>query len=297
MNIAEVAQPLVAAKAKRSLPRQLGRFMWRYPLGGFGAVILLVMVLMAVFAGPVSPYDPLKQHIPNQLEAPSLTFWLGTDIFGRDVFSRIVFGARTSLYVGLISVGLATVVGTIFGVTSAYLGGKFDLLLQRVVDAFMGFPGFVLALMMVVGLGASLNNVTLAIAISTTPRFVRLARAAAFSVEEEVYVLAAQAIGASGPRVVLRHILPNTLAPIFVLATSSLGTAIVAEAGLSFLGLGVPPPHPSWGGMLQIGAKGYMEAAPWLAIFPGVALSFAIFSFAFLGDALRDAFDPRLRSR
>ena len=297
MSIAEVAQPLVATKAKRSWLYQLGRFMWRYPLGGFGAVILLVMVLMAVFAGLVSPYDPLEQHIPNQLEAPSLRFWLGTDIFGRDVFSRIVFGARTSLYVGLISVVLATTVGTIFGVTSAYLGGKFDLLLQRVVDAFMGFPGFVLALMMVVGLGASLNNVTLAIAISTTPRFVRLARAAAFSVEEEVYVLAAQAIGASGPRVVLRHILPNTMAPIFVLATSSLGTAIVAEAGLSFLGLGVPPPHPSWGGMLQIGAKGYMEAAPWLAIFPGVALSFAIFSFAFLGDALRDAFDPRLRGR
>jgi peptide/nickel transport system permease protein len=199
--------------------------------------------------------------------------------------------------VGLLSVLLGTSSGLILGLTSGYVGGRFDLAVQRLVDIFMGFPGLIFAMILVVALGASINNVTLAIGITMAPRMTRLARSSALTVKEEVYILASQAMGASSLRILLRHVLPNSLAPVFVLATGSLGTAIIAESGLSFLGLGVPPPNPSWGGMLSEGAQGGMEVAPWLVLAPGAALSVVVFSFAFLGDALRDALDPRLRGR
>lgn len=274
----------------------IGHFIRRKPLGAVGGFIVLGMVLVAVFAPLVAPYDPIVQDIPNRLKEPGPQFWFGTDTFGRDIFSRIVFGSRISIYVGLLSVALGAGIGVVLGVTSGYLGGWFDLLIQRVVDGLMGFPSLVLSLVMVVSLGPSLNAVAVALAVSFTPRMVRLARASALSVREEMYVTAAQAIGSPAWRVIVRHLLPNCLAPVFVLATGYLGSAIVAEASLSFLGLGVPPPHPSWGGMLQFGAKGYLEAAPWLTIFPGLALSLATFGFALFGDALRDILDPRLRS-
>lgn len=271
-------------------------FIRRKPLGAFGATIVCLLILAAISAPLIATHDHLAQDVPNRLKEPGARFLFGTDNFGRDVFSRIVFGSRVSLYVGLLSVSIGTIIGVLLGVTSGYLGGKFDLLVQRVVDGLLGFPSLVLALLMVVVLKPSLEAVAIAIAIAFTPRMVRLSRASALSVKEEVYVLAGRAMGASTHRIVLMHVLPNSLAPVFVLATGYLGTAIVVEASLSFLGLGVPPPHPSWGGMLQFGARGYLEAAPWLTLFPGVALSLVVFSFAVFGDALRDVLDPRLRA-
>jgi peptide/nickel transport system permease protein len=297
-NAAEIARPLLSPRASLlGWAPVLARAARSYPLGAFGGLVLLLLVLVAVLAPYVATHDPLAQDVDRRLEAPSSDYWLGSDFLGRDAYSRIVFGARVSLYVGLLSVLLGTSIGLLLGLTSGYVGGRFDLALQRLVDIFMGFPGLIFAMILVVALGASINNVTLAIGITMTPRVVRLARGSALTVKEEVYILASQAIGASSLRILLRHVLPNSLAPVFVLATGNLGAAIISESGLSFLGLGVPPPSPAWGGMLNEGATGGMEVAPWLAVFPGIALSIVVFSFAFLGDALRDALDPRLRGR
>jgi peptide/nickel transport system permease protein len=297
-NAAEIARPLLSPRASLlGWAPVLARAARSYPLGAFGGLVLLLLVLVAVLAPYVATHDPLAQDVDRRLEAPSSDYWLGSDFLGRDAYSRIVFGARVSLYVGLLSVLLGTSIGLLLGLTSGYVGGRFDLSLQRLVDIFMGFPGLIFAMILVVALGASINNVTLAIGITMTPRVVRLARGSALTVKEEVYILASQAIGASSLRILLRHVLPNSLAPVFVLATGNLGAAIISESGLSFLGLGVPPPSPAWGGMLNEGATGGMEVAPWLAVFPGLALSIVVFSFAFLGDALRDALDPRLRGR
>ena len=252
------------------------------------------MILLALFA-PVLPVDPYTHNPADSFSAPSAQYLAGTDVFGRDQLSRIIYGSRVSLYVGFLSVLIGTSVGMMIGITSAYLGGKFDLVVQRFVDTMMGFPGLVLVLIMVVALGPSLFNVTLAIAVNYFDKVIRLARSSALSVKEEQYVLAATAVGARTWRIIYRYITPNSLAPVFVLATQQLGTAIVIEASLSFLGLGVQPPNPSWGNMLQSAAKENMELAPWLAIFPGAALALVTFSFAVFGDALRDVLDPRMR--
>ena len=273
----------------------IGRFITHKPLGAGGGIVILTLVLVAIFAAALAPYDPFHHSIPERMQGPSAAHWVGTDPFGRDQLSRIIYGARMSLYVGLGAVVLASGFGTLMGVVSGYFGGKLDLLVQRIVDTMMGFPSIVLVLVMVIALRPSLNTVTFAIAVNATPRFVRLARSSTLSIREEAYVLSARALGASAIRIMGVHIIPNSLAPIFVLATGLLGSAIVTEAGLSFLGLGVPPPHPSWGNMLQAAAKEHMEAAPWLAIYPGVALTMVTFAFAVFGDALRDVLDPRLR--
>jgi peptide/nickel transport system permease protein len=273
------------------------RFAQRKPLGAVSAGVLLVLVLMAAFAPVIAPYDPLLQRGVDRLQAPSLTHFMGTDQAGRDIFSRVIYGARTSLYVGFVAITIGTVVGTTVGILSGYLGGRFDLWLQRLVDVLMGFPFIVLALVLVVALGPSTSNVALALSVAVAPRVIRLARSSALAIKQEMYVMAAISIGSSVWRIVFRHVLPNALGPVFVVATGSLGGVIVAEAGLSFLGLGVPPPAPSWGGMLNTGARGYMEVAPWMVVFPGVALSLVVFTFSLLGDALRDVFDPRLRAR
>lgn len=265
-------------------------------MGAISAVVLILLALTALFAPVIATQDPLFQgRSTDRLQAPSAEHWMGTDNLSRDVFSRVVYGARISLQVGFFAIGLGTVFGLTIGLMSGYLGGKLDLVVQRFVDVLMGFPFIVLAMLLVVALGASLWNVGIALSVAIVPRVVRLSRSSTLSVKEEMYVLAAQTMGVSLPRMVFIHILPNTLGPVFVLATGALGGVIVAEAGLAFLGLGIPPPTPSWGGMLNVGARGYMEAAPWMVIFPGLALSVVVFTFSLLGDALRDVLDPRLR--
>jgi peptide/nickel transport system permease protein len=265
-------------------------------VAAFGALLLLGFVLVAVFAQQIATQDPLAQNVSRQFREPSAAHWFGTDTFGRDVFSRVVFGSRISLFIGLVSVAAATIVGTLLGVVSAYARGWFDLLFQRLVDALLGFPSIVFLMVLVVALGASLLNVALATAVIFTPLMVRVSRGAALSVAEEPYVLAARTIGASQARIALLHVLPNSLAPVVAIAANLMGAAVVAEAGLSFLGLGVPPPAPSWGSMLNEASRGgNLETASWLAIFPGLVLGTLVFSFMFVGDGIRDALDPRLR--
>jgi peptide/nickel transport system permease protein len=270
----------------------------KYPLGAVSALILAGFAVMAVFAPLVAPYDPLVQNLARHQLPPSLSNPMGTDSFGRDVWSRIVYGSRVSLYVGFFSVIPAMAIGSVLGVGSAYLGGAVDLTLQRIVDTFLGFPPLVLSMVIVIGLGASLEHLTIAIGLLLIPGAVRLSRSAALSVIQEPYVEAARGVGANWRRVIWVHVLPNSLAPVFVAAAAALATAILAEAALSFLGLGIPPPQPSWGSMLADSVQqGRLRAAPWLGIFPGIALTLAVFSFALLGDALRDILDPRLRER
>ena len=289
-------QLIQEARPQRTLAQNLKRFARRKPAGAVSAVVLILLALTALFAPMIATHDPIRDQVAaERLEAPSSSHLMGTDNLGRDVFSRVVYGARISLQVGFLAIGLGTTAGLIIGVLSGYLGGKLDLVVQRLVDVLMGFPFIILAMLLVVALGASLLNVGIALSVAIVPRMVRLSRSSTLSVKEEMYVLAAMTVGVNLPRMVLVHILPNTLGPVFVLATGALGGVIVAEAGLAFLGLGIPPPSPSWGGMLNVGARGYMEAAPWMVLFPGIALSVGVFTFALLGDALRDVLDPRLR--
>lgn len=295
--MAEVVQSIPGLRAKRPWTWHLWAFAKKKPLGAIGAAILIVVVLTAILAPVMGTIDPNVQQVRDRLTGPGLQFWFGSDDFGRDMYSRIVYGARISLYVGIFAVAIGTTCGVVVGIASPYFGGWVDLVVQRVVDALEGFPGLVLALALVTALGASLNNVVLAIAVALTPRMTRLTRSMALSVKEEDYILASQAIGATSLRIMVRHVLPNSLAPVIVLATGYLGTAIVVEAGLSFLGLGVPPPHPAWGRMLQSAARKYQEEALWLTIFPGAALATTVFGFNLFGDALRDVLDPRLRGR
>jgi len=266
-----------------------------YPLGGLSLVLLLLVLAMALAAPLLATHDPLAQNTASALRPPGGEFWLGTDTFGRDSWSRLIYGSRVTLSVGIASVLVASVLGVVLGSLSAYVGGWFDLWFQRVVDTFLGFPALVFAMVIVLAVGASVKNVIIVIGVTLAPGMIRISRASALAVIQEPYVEAARATGAATLRVIFRHVVPNSLTPVFVVAAGQLGTAILAEAGLSFLGFGVPPPEPSWGGMLRDSIQlGHLQSAPWLAIFPGIALSILVFSFALLGDALRDALDPRL---
>jgi len=268
----------------------------RYPLGAIGAVTMLVFVATAIFASYIAPMDPTAIDPTASLAPPNGTFWLGADYMGRDMFSRIVYGARISLAVA----AGATLIGGLFGIsiglTSGYLGGTFDLLTQRLLDLMQSLPGLVMALMMAASLGPSLENTIIAIAIPSIPGVARVVRSSTLSLREQPFVEAARAVGMGELRIAVRHVLPNTLAPLIVLATAQLGGVIVIEASLSFLGLGVPEPYPSWGRMLSDSAAEYVRTAPWLVIFPGVAISLTVFGTNLLGDALRDILDPRQRS-
>ena len=271
-------------------------FARRYPLGAFGAVIMAICVFAALFAPYITVYDPLSTNAAFSLARPSAQHWLGCDFMGRDVYSRIVYGARISLAVGIGSLGLGLTCGVLIGLISGYLGGWIDLAAQRLIDILQSLPLLVMALLMTASLGPSLQNTIIAISIALIPSSARVVRSTTLSLREQPFVESAKAIGMSEVRIAFRHVLPNTLAPLIVLGTAQLGATILIEATLSFLGLGVPEPHPSWGRMLSESAAEYVRTAPWLVIFPGLAISFVVFGTNLLGDALRDILDPRQRS-
>ena len=267
----------------------------RYPLGAIGALIMLVFILTAIFAGTIAPFDPTATASSASLARPGGEHVLGADFMGRDVLSRIVHGARISLTVGLCATALGCLIGVAIGLASGYLGGLFDLLVQRLIDVMQALPLLVMALVMAASLGPSLTNTVIAIAIPLVPNVARIIRSNTLSLREMPFVEAARAVGMSETRIALRHVLPNTLAPLIVLATAQVGSAILVESALSFLGLGIPEPHPSWGRMLSESAAEYVRTAPWLVIYPGLAISLVVFGTNLLGDAVRDALDPRLR--
>jgi len=266
----------------------------RARLAPFGAAVLALSVLIALAAPLVAPYDPLVQNLGNTLAPPGRAHLLGTDNVGRDVLSRVIWGTRVSLVAGLVSVVLAVVVGSVLGVVAGYCGGRIDGLVMRVMDAVLSFPPLVLALALGAVLGAGLGGVLLALGVVYTPTFARLMRGQVLTIAARDYVDAARALGASGWRVALRHVVPNAINPIIVQASLSVAFAILAEASLSFLGLGIQPPQASWGSMINAG-RGYLQQAPWIVFGPGAALFVTVVGLNFVGDAVRDALDPRTR--
>ena len=268
-------------------------FVRSYPLGALGGLIVLLFVLTALFADIITGFDPTLTNPKSSLSQPSGEHWLGADFMGRDMFSRIVYGARISLAVGIGSTVLGCFIGVMIGLLTGYFGGWFDLLMQRVIDIMQALPLLVMALLMAASLGPSLTNTIIAISIPLIPNVARVIRSNTLALREMPFVEASKAIGMSETRIAIEHILPNTVAPLIVIATAQLGAAILTEASLSFLGLGIPEPHPSWGRMLSESAAEFVRTAPWLVIFPGVAISLVVFGTNLLGDALRDILDPR----
>jgi peptide/nickel transport system permease protein len=291
---AELAVP-AGARPRAGTWTVIARFVAKKPLGAAGGALVLVMVVTAVCAELLQTHDPIATNAAYTLGSPSVEHWLGTDHLGRDIYSRIVHGARVSLIVGLASTLLGSVLGGIIGLLSGYAGGTTDLITQRLLDILQGLPLLVLALVMSAALGPAIHNVVIAISIPIIPRAARVIRSSVLSIREMQYVEAARALGVRHLRIAFRHILPNTVGPFIVLCTAQLGGAILVEATLSFLGLGVPEPYPSWGRMLSVSAAEYAQKAPHLVLFPGVAISLAVFGSNLLGDALRDVLDPRLR--
>jgi ABC-type dipeptide/oligopeptide/nickel transport system permease subunit len=310
-SVTAEATPLVVTE--RRSPAAIARGRWRrrgiavarlvrrQPVGAASGLIIVAVVAVALLSPVLAPYDPQRfnldpRGLPIRLRPPDAAFPLGTDALGRDVLSRLVYGARVSLLVGFASVALGTLAGTLLGLLSGYAGGRVDNLIQRAVDTTMAIPGIVLALAVMSVLGQSLANIILVIGIVIAPGACRVVRGTVLAIKEQTFVDAARAAGAAPARVLLRHILPNVSAPILVIASVWLGNAIVIESALSFLGLGTPPPTPTWGGMLGGEGRRTLETAPYLAIFPGLAISIVVLAFNMLGDAVRDLLDPRLRT-
>ena len=284
-----------AAFSLRQL-RNVINFSRRKPLGALGIVLLLIPGFVAIFAPVISPFDPYEPHVQYQYASPGEGgLPLGGDYLGRDTLSRLFFGARVSLGVGAASVAIGISLGFILGVTSAYYLGLFDLLIQRVVDAFIAFPAIILGLLIMFVLGPSLRNIVITLVVVLTPGAVRTVRAQALSVKDMDYVVAAKAVGCTDVRIIFRHIVPNCMAIFIVLLTITLGFAIIVEASLSFLGVGAQPDVPTWGGMLKSAAEVYLKEAPWMGIAPGIAIAMVVLGVNLLGDALRDVLDPRLR--
>lgn len=283
-----------------SLWKQTTTFARKQPLGFAGMLVVIVFIILAVFAPWLSPFDPEASSYEHMLAPPGTTsetgtFYLGTDDFGRDVLTRIIYGARTALFVGFTCAIIGATVGLVLGVGSAFFGGKVDLIFQRVMDVFMAFPLIIMALSIVAIFGSSIQNVIIAITIPFIPRCARVVRSSALAIREIPYIDAARANGFSNSRIILRHMVPNVMAPFLIMLTAFVGQAILLEASLSFLGLGVQEPVPAWGLMLK-NAQEYIRSEPWIAIWPGIAITLGVFGFNLFGDALRDALDPRLRS-
>lgn len=291
------ADILGGLRPKPSLPAHLLSFARNQPIGAGAGVVVIVTILVAIFAPLIAPHGPLEIAVAERFGAPFDPQILGTDELGRDVLSRIIFGARVSMIVGLASVGIAITGGTLIGIFSAYVGGKVDLVIQRLVDALMAFPAIILALALMAALGPSRNNVIIALVVILMPGAVRIIRSQVLSIKELDYTLAARAIGAGSTRIMLHHILPNVAATFIVLATINVGWAIVVEAALSFLGVGIPPDIASWGGMLNLAATQYINVSGWLVVWPGLAIAIIVFAVNLLGDSLRDVMDPKLRGR
>ena len=287
------SEALIGTRTKYPVIFSLMRFCTGSPLGA----LILFTIIVGVVAPLLTPHGPKDIEVAEKFSPPLGEQLLGTDELGRDVLTRLIYGARISMSVGILSVGIGITAGTLIGIFSAYTGGKIDLAIQRVVDALMAFPAIIMALALMAALGASQTNVVVALVIILLPGAVRVVRSQVLSIKEQDYTLAARAIGAGSTRVMLRHILPNVMATYIVLSTITLGYAIVVEASLSFLGVGIPPDVASWGGMLNLGATTYIEIQPWLAVFPGIAIALVVFAVNLLGDSLRDVLDPRLRGR
>ena len=269
----------------------------KQPLGTVGFLVVLAMIIMSVFANYLTAYHPEENDFANMRVAPGWDFLLGTDQFGRDIMTRLIYGARTALFVGFVASFVGATLGLVLGVMSAYFGGTFDLVFQRVMDVFMAFPLIIMALAIVSIFGPSTQNVIIAILIPFIPRCARVVRSNALAIREIPYVDAARALGFSHVRIILRHMAPNVMAPFLIMLTAFVGQAILLEASLSYLGLGVQEPTAAWGLMLQGGAEEYIESEPWIAIFPGIAISLAVFGFNLFGDSVRDVLDPRLRTQ
>jgi len=282
-----------AHKARSAWRMTLGRLR-RSHTAVFGMGVTVMIFLVAALADVLAPYGYADMHIEDMLQAPSWQYWFGTDQMGRDVLSRLIHGTRVSIYVGVVSTVWGALMGIVLGVVAAYYGGVLDNLIMRLIDIWLAFPNFLLALVISVILGPSVTNVVIALAIVRVPTQARTVRGTALSVKQNEYVQAARAVGVADHRVLLRHILPNCMAPVIVLGTVEVATAIIVEAALSFLGLGTQPPTPSWGWDLRANAM-FIELNPWIAIFPGLAIFITVLGFNLFGDGLRDALDPRLK--
>jgi peptide/nickel transport system permease protein len=287
-------QPAVAPPRPKQGQR-LVRMMRQQPLGTLGAFVLAVAVLAAIFAPYIAPYDPTTGDPAALYQPPSAAYWLGTDAFGRDILSRLIYGARVSLIIGFGASMLGVIVGSAIGITSSYFGGWYDSIAQRVMDAMLAFPMLLLALAMAAVLGSSVRNVIIALAMPIVPRAARIGRASTLMLKTTTFIEASRAIGCSNPRIIVQHILPNTFAPLLVIATAYLGLAIVQEAALDYLGAGIQEPQPSWGLMMSGSATSLALTAPWIVLFPGVAISLVVLASNLLGDAIRDVLDPRLK--
>ncbi len=281
---------------KRGQWIEVWRRLKRNKMALFGLGILVVLVLLAIFADVIADYDNvvIKQNLSQRLQGPSRAHWLGTDEFGRDIFARLIHGTRVSLQVGIIAVGISIIIGGILGAIAGYYGGKLDNTIMRIMDIFLAVPSILLAIAIVSALGPSIINLMLAISISSVPSYARIVRASVLSIRDQEFIEAAKAIGASNTRIIFKHIIPNSLAPVIVQATLGVASAILSTAGLSFIGLGIQPPAPEWGSMLS-GGRQYLRYAWWVTTFPGVAIMITILSLNLLGDGLRDALDPRLK--
>lgn len=296
--MAELAQPSIAspASAQIEFKRKWRRpAVLRSPLTVLGLIIVVVFALLAITAPVIAPYSPIKQTLSQRLKPPSLEHWMGTDQLGRDVWSRMLYGSQISLTIGLVVVVSAGMFGTLVGLIAGYRGGRVDEALMRITDIFFAFPALILAMAIAGALGPSLTNAMIAIAVVSWPVYARLVRGQVLALREREFVEAARAVGVSTPRILWRHLLPNTIAPILVQVSFDMGGAILIAAGLSFIGFGAQPPTPEWGVMISDGRK-YVTTQPWLPLFPGLAILFTVAAFNLIGDGLRDALDPRLRS-